>query len=139
MALGLAPHEAGQTLSVLVIDDDPDAVELVAVRVLGLATTVFRAYGGRDGIAAAQQELPDVIVLDLLMPDVNGFEVVDALSQQPDTARIPILVVTAKQLTADDRAQLQGSVAMIMEKTEFSRDRFTAEVRRAMSGRGVVA
>jgi CheY-like chemotaxis protein len=80
-----------------------------------------------------------VIVLDLMMPDVNGFDVVDALSDQRDTARIPILVVTAKQITSEDRAKLNGSVTTIMEKTEFSRDRFSAEVQRALSGRQAVA
>ena len=137
--LGLLPVPQGQTLKVLVIDDDRDAVELIAVRILGLASTVLRAYGGREGIDAARQELPDVIVLDLMMPEVNGFDVVEALSDQPDTARIPILVVTANEITADDRTKLNGYVTAIMEKTEFSRDRFMAEVRRAMSGRGVVA
>jgi PAS domain S-box-containing protein len=139
VALGLLPLPQGQTLKVLVIDDDPDAVELIAVRILGLASTVLRAYGGREGIVAARQGLPDVIVLDLMMPDVSGFDVVEALSDDPDTARIPILVVTSKEITADDRAKLIGSVTTIMDKTEFSRDRFTAEVRRAMSGRKVVA
>jgi CheY-like chemotaxis protein len=137
--LGLLPVPQGQTLTVLVIDDDRDAVELIAVRILGLASTVLRAYGGREGIAAARQELPDVIVLDLMMPEVNGFDVVEALSDQPDTARIPILVVTAKEITGEDRTKLNGYVTTIMEKTEFSRDRFIAEIRRAMSGRGVVA
>jgi PAS domain S-box-containing protein len=137
--LGLLPLSHSQTLKVLVIDDDPEAVELTAVRILGLASTVLRAYGGREGIAAARQELPDLIVLDLMMPDVNGFDVVEALSDHPETARIPILVVTAKQITAEDRAKLNGSVTTIMEKTAFSRDRFIAEVRRAMSGRKVVA
>jgi PAS domain S-box-containing protein len=137
--LGLLPLSQGRTLNVLVIDDDPEAVELVAVRIQGLASTVLRAYGGREGIAAARQALPDLIVLDLMMPDVNGFDVVEALSDRPDTAGIPILVVTAKQITAEDRAKLNGAVTTILEKTEFSRDRFIAEVRRAMSGRNVVA
>jgi PAS domain S-box-containing protein len=137
--LGLLSLRQGQTLTVLVIDDDPEAVELIAVRILGLANTVLRAYGGREGIAAARQALPDVIVLDLMMPEVNGFDVVEALRERPDTARIPILVVTAKQITTDDRAKLNGLVTTIMEKTEFSRDRFAAEVRRAVSGRRVVA
>jgi CheY-like chemotaxis protein len=137
--LGLLPVPQGQALTVLVIDDDPDAVELVAARILGVASTVLRAHGGREGIAAARQKLPDIIVLDLMMPEVNGFDVVEALSEQPDTARIPILIVTAKQITAEDRIKLNGSVTAIMEKTEFSRQRFTAEVRRAMSGRKMVA
>ncbi|MFA5907949.1 MAG: response regulator [Vicinamibacterales bacterium] len=137
--LGLLPLPQGRALKVLVIDDDPDAVELVAVRIQGLASTVLRAYDGDTGIAAARQEQPDVIVLDLMMPGVNGFDVVKALSEEPGTARIPILVVTAKQITAEDRANLNGFVTTIMEKTEFSRDRFIAEVRRAMAGRRVNA
>ena len=72
-----------------------------------------------------------------MMPDVNGFDVVYALSERPETARIPILVVTAKQITVEDRAKLHGSVVTIMEKTDLSGDRFTAEIRRAMSGRKV--
>jgi hypothetical protein len=63
---------------------------------------------------------------------------VAALNEHPDTARIPILVVTAKQITAEERVKLSGSVAAIMEKGEFDRDRFNAEVRRAMSGRQLV-
>jgi PAS domain S-box-containing protein len=137
--LGLFPLAQGQTLKVLVVDDDPKLVELLAVRIAGLASTVLRAYGGREAIDAARQELPDVIVLDLMMPEVNGFDVVEALKERPDTARIPILVVTAKEITDKDRARLNGYVAAIMEKAEFDRDRFTAEVRRAMAGRPLVA
>jgi CheY-like chemotaxis protein len=136
--LGLFPLAQGQTLKVLVVDDDPKLVELLAVRIGGLATTVLRAYGGREAIEAARRELPDVIVLDLMMPDVNGFDVVEALNERPETARIPILVVTAKEITDADRGRLNGYVAAIMEKAEFDRDRFMAEVRRAMSGRRVV-
>jgi PAS domain S-box-containing protein len=135
----LLPLPPGRTLKVLVVDDDPDAVELVAIRMQALASTVVRAHGGREAIALARQELPDLIVLDLMMPEVNGFDVVEALSGRDDTARIPILVVTAKRITAEDRAKLNGFVTAIMEKGEFSKDRFAAEVRRAMSGRRAVA
>jgi CheY-like chemotaxis protein len=137
--LGLVPLLQGQTLKVLVVDDDPKAVELIAVHLRGLATTVLRASSGREAIEAARQELPDLIVLDLMMPNVNGFEVVEALKNHPGTARIPILVVTAKPVTAEDRVKLNGRVTAILEKTDFDRARFTAEVRRAMSGRQKVA
>ena len=119
MALGLLPLSQGRTLKILVVDDDPKAVELVAIRVVGLAGTVLRAYGGREAIETARRELPNLIVLDLMMPEVNGFDVVEALKEHPDTARIPILVVTAKQITAEDRAKLNGFVAAIMEKGTF--------------------
>src|SRR6185436_12002520 len=131
--LGLSPLALEPTSKVLVVDDDPQAVDLIAVRIQGLVSTVLRAYGGREAIATARRELPDLIVLDLMMPEVSGFDVVEALSQQPDTACIPILVVTAKQISGDDRAKLNGYVSTIMEKTVFDRDHFRAEVRRAMS------
>jgi CheY-like chemotaxis protein len=137
--LGLLPLSQGQTLKVLVVDDDPKAVELVAARIQDLASSVVRAYGGGEAIEAARRELPDLIVLDLMMPDVNGFDVVEALRERAETAHIPVIVVTAKRITAEDRAKLNGYVATIMEKAEFDRDRFTAEVRRALSGRHAVA
>jgi CheY-like chemotaxis protein len=135
VALNLFPVAEGRILKVLVVDDDPKAVELVAERMLGIAGTVFRAYGGQEAIDIARKELPDVIVLDLMMPDVNGFDVVEALHGDPTTQRIPIVIVTAKHITPQDRSKLNGFVTTIMEKANFETPRFTAEVRRAMSGR----
>ncbi len=132
---GLYPLSHDGTLKILVVDDDPKAVELIAVRVMGVATTVLRAYGGREAIETARRELPDLIVLDLMMPEVSGFDVVEALTERHDTSRIPILVVTAKEVTNDERTKLNGLVATIMEKATFDSGRFTAELRRAMSGR----
>jgi PAS domain S-box-containing protein len=137
--LGLFPVARGRTLKVLVVDDDPKAVELIAVRMLGMASSVLRAYGGKQAIDTVRKELPDLILLDLMMPEVNGFDVVEALNLRPDTARIPILVITAKHITAEDRGKLSGSVKVIMEKGTLEPDRFLTEVRRAMSGRQAAA
>ena len=137
--LGLFPPAEGKKLNVLVVDDDPKAVQLIALRILALAGTVLRAYGGRDAIDTARQELPDLIVLDLMMPEVDGFDVVNALNENPETARIPILVVTAKQITAEDRARLDGCVTTVIEKAALHRDGFMAEVRRAKSVRQAIA
>jgi len=73
------------------------------------------------------------------MPEVSGFDVVAALHEEPETATIPILVVTAKHITAADRDRLNGYVTTIMEKANFDRDRFIGEVRRAMAGRHATA
>jgi CheY-like chemotaxis protein len=137
--LNLFPLSQGRTLRVLVVDDDPAAVELIAARIQDLASTVLRAYGGREAIETARKELPDLVVLDLMMPEVNGFDVVEALHQQADTSHIPIVVVTAKGITPGDRAKLNGFVSTIMEKADFDRNRFLIEVRRAMSGRQAIA
>ena len=121
-------------IRVLVVDDDPKAVELIAVRMRGMASEVFRAFGGREAIEIARRELPDLIVLDLMMPDVNGFDVVEALNADPATAGIPVVVVTASAVTAEERARLNGSVTTVMGKAGFDGEQFIAEVRRAMAG-----
>ncbi len=139
LTLGLFPLAQGRTLKVLVVDDDPRAVELVAVRIQGLASTITRAYGGQEAIDSAQRDVPDLIVLDLMMPDVNGFDVVEVLNARPETAGVPLVVVTAKEVTVEDRNRLNGFVASILEKADFDPDRFLREVRRAMVGRRLVS
>jgi CheY-like chemotaxis protein len=137
--LGLFALAKGETLKVLVVDDDPKAVELVAVQLKAFGASVIRAYGGTEAIEMAQRELPGLIVLDLMMPTVNGFDVVQALRERTETARIPVVVVTAKRVTPEDRARLNGYVTAIMEKGQFDRSGFMAEVRRAMSNGAEVA
>jgi CheY-like chemotaxis protein len=97
-----------------------------------MASEVLRAYGGREAIEIARREIPDLIVLDLIMPDVNGFDVVDALSADAATAGIPVVVVTASQVTPEERARLNGGIATLMGKAGFDGKRFVAEVRRAV-------
>jgi PAS domain S-box-containing protein len=137
--LGLVPLGRSQSLKVLVVDDDPEAVELIALRMPDVVKTVLRAHSGREAISAAQQELPDLIVLDLLMPDVSGFDVLASLKGNPRTAAIPVLVVTGKPLTAEERQALDHGVVAILAKAELDRDRFIAEVRRATSLRHTAA
>lgn len=120
---------------VLVVDDDPRAVELFAAYLGHWNYRVLRAGGGVEGLALARAEHPDLIVLDLMMPEMSGFEVVEHLKEDPATAATPILIVTAKTLTAEDRRALNGHVMRIMEKAEFNHGRFIGEVRRALRGR----
>src|SRR5688572_5965646 len=133
--LGLFAPAERQALTVLVVDDDPKAVELVAVRLAAIGASVLRAYGGQEAIDLARSELPGLIVLDLMMPSVNGFDVVEALRERVETARIPVIVVTATRITEADHERLGGAVTAIMEKGQFDRARFSSEVRRALSGR----
>jgi PAS domain S-box-containing protein len=132
--LGLS-SQSGESLRVLVVDDDPAAVELTAVRLTELGATVLRAAGGREAIEIANRDLPDLIVLDLMMPEISGFDVVESLNRHPQTTRIPIIVLTAKETTAEDRDRLNGYVSAIMDKAAFEGDRFGIEIRRAMTAR----
>ncbi|MHB1123968.1 MAG: response regulator [Ramlibacter sp.] len=117
---------------VLIVDDDPKAVELLATYLEGPSYRVLRARGGKEGIETARRERPDLIVLDLMMPEVSGFDVVERLKDSPETATIPVVVVTAKTLTAQDKAMLNGLVAVVLQKAAFNHGRFVNEVRRAI-------
>ncbi len=121
------------SVKVLVVDDDPKAVELLSAYLVEPGYIVLRAYGGKEGIAMAQREHPDLLVLDLMMPEINGFDVIEVLKNGPETAAIPIVAVTAKTLTAKDRATLNSSIATVLEKASFSHGRFASEVRRALA------
>jgi len=133
--LGLA-HTGDSDVTVLVIDDDAGAVELLATQLKQRDYTVLRALGGREGIELAQRYKPDLITLDLEMPEVNGFDVVEALKGSAATAQIPIVVVTAKDLAPGDREHLNGHILEIVGKAEFDHGRFIGEVQRALSKLG---
>ncbi len=121
-----------QPVRVLVADDDPKAVEIVSEYLQHEHYRVLRAYGGQEAIDMARRERPDLIVLDLMMPIVSGFDVVEALKHEPETAWIPILILTAKVITAKDREILNGHILKIVEKAQFNEGRFIGEVRRAI-------
>jgi DNA-binding response OmpR family regulator len=120
--------------TVLIVDDDPKAVEVIAAFLPAPAYAVVRAYGGLDAIAQARRLKPDLILLDLVMPETSGFDVIDALALDADTASIPVIVVTSRRITAQDRVALNhNGTVQVLEKAEFNQARFIAEVRRAMA------
>ncbi len=120
---------------VLAIDDDPMALELV--RAIGEAEgyRVLSATGGEEGVALAKAELPALIILDLIMPEVDGFAVVDQLGDDPTTRAIPIVILTNKQLTTGEKNRLNGRISHMAQKGEFRRANFVDLVNR-LAGRG---
>ena len=118
---------------ILVVDDDARAVEIINRQLSNGGYEVISAYGGRDAVTMAEHLHPDLILLDLMMPEFNGFDVVDALQKNPSMAAIPVLVLTAKIITPEDRRRLNGHILKIMEKAGFRRDQFLGEVHRALS------
>ncbi|NMF88200.1 response regulator [Aromatoleum petrolei] len=125
-------EDGGRPRRVLVVDDDPHAVEIVASHLEQARFAVSRAYSGAEAVEGAQREHPALIILDLLMPEMSGFEVVESLKSHSATATIPIMVLTAKELTVEDRAALNGHVERIVGKAHFNHGRFVGEVRRAL-------
>jgi CheY-like chemotaxis protein len=74
------------------------------------------ALSGREGIESAARQRPDLVILDLMMEEMDGFEVAAALKDDSTTANIPILVLTARDLTTNDRTRLNGKVASLVHK-----------------------
>ncbi len=106
----------GRARRVLVIDDEPAAIEYVKELLEQRDFTVQTADGGRAGIAQARRRPPDLIVLDLVMPEVNGFDVIAALRQEPATREIPILVLTALDISSAEVRGLGNSVQGLFAK-----------------------
>jgi len=129
---GIVHSKQGTPSRILVVDDDPKVVEVVARYLESKQYTVLRAYSGAEGIETAIREHPDLIVLDLMMPEVTGFDVVHALKKKKETKTIPIIILTAKVITEDDRRELNSGVMKIVQKSNLENGAFMAEVHRAV-------
>jgi CheY-like chemotaxis protein len=105
--------------TVLVVEDDEDERQLVRATLEARGWTVREAANGRLALDAIRAELPDVILLDLMMPEMDGFELVAALQANAAWRDIPVVVVTALDLTAEDRRRLNGGVDQILSKHAF--------------------
>ena len=115
---------------VVVVDDTSEARRLIR-RILQSQGDfeIFEATNGREALELIARELPDLVILDLMMPEVDGFAVLDSLRSQPETANIPVIVATAKELTVDEKSRLQGQIQSLMLKGDFLNDEFLEEVR----------
>jgi threonine synthase len=115
---------------VVVVDDTSEARRLIR-RILQSQGDfeIFEATNGREAIELVTRERPDLVILDLMMPEVDGFAVLDSLRSQPETANIPVIVATAKELTVDEKSRLQGQIQSLMLKGDFLNDEFLEEVR----------
>ncbi|MBF2003859.1 MAG: response regulator [Synechococcales cyanobacterium M58_A2018_015] len=104
------------TKRILIIDDDSDvlAVTQLALKTVG-GWMVSTATSGREGIEKAAQEQPDAILLDVMMPDMDGFATLQALQSNPTTQSIPVILMTAKVQTSEQRLTHQGVTATIIK------------------------
>jgi CheY-like chemotaxis protein len=101
---------------IVVVDDDTAALGLVRATLEPLGWDVRTCSQGVEAHALVRSERPAVVLVDLLMPDTDGFAVIDAVRSDPDTRAVPIVVLTAKTLTAVDRRRLQGRVEFVASK-----------------------
>jgi CheY-like chemotaxis protein len=100
---------------------------------------VLRARSGQEGIDLGKSQLPDLILLDLIMPGLTGFDVVEALRADEATRSIPIMVLTAKTLTDDDKTALNGQVAAIFHRNSLAGTELTTWLHGIVAKRRVPA
>jgi signal transduction histidine kinase/CheY-like chemotaxis protein/CHASE3 domain sensor protein len=114
---------------VLVVDDEPANLDLLQALLEPEGFRVLKSSGGREGIEMARAQQPHLILLDLMMPEVTGFDVVEALRTDEATRSIPIMVLTAKELTIEDKAALNGHVAAIFQRNSLAGPELVAWLR----------
>ena len=117
---------------VLLVDDDAAFRELAERTLSRHGWEVCSVADGRAGLAAAARRRPALVLLDLLMPVMDGFEFLEAFRQDPAWREVPVVVVTAKHLTAEDHRRLDGSVLRILPKGMSSLEELLREVERLL-------
>ena len=122
-----SPHVADMT--VLVVDDEASVREYIKECLRGQGYRILLATNGRDGIQAAIEHDPDLIILDLMMPGMSGFEVVEELKRHPTACDIPVVIFTAKDLTREEVMRLGQEVEKVLTKGATSRAYLLRELR----------
>jgi CheY-like chemotaxis protein len=107
--------------TVLVIDDDRAATDLIEVILEGEGYHVLKAFRGKDGLDMASREKPDLIILDLIMPEMSGVSVAYQLKQNQVTRSIPIIILTSMDIDRETRDQLGGYVTGLISKSRFTK------------------
>jgi CheY-like chemotaxis protein len=112
----------------LVVDDDPDTRVWLRRMLREEGWTVLEAANGREALARLANLAPDLMLLDLIMPEMDGFELIEELRHDEVWHRLPVIVVTAAELSDEDHERLNGSVLKVLHKTGTSREALLAEL-----------
>ncbi len=121
-------HPDGRKPTVLVIDDDRAALDLVQIILQNEGYNVLKTYNGKEGLEVAVREKPDLVILDLIMPETSGFQVAYQLKQIPATRGIPIIILTSMEIDEGMLEQLGGHVATLMSKSSFTKKDLLREI-----------
>ncbi len=127
--LAVLRPERGE-LPLLVVDDDPGLRTLLRRMLEREGYAVIEADNGRVALEQVRARAPGAILLDLMMPEMDGFEFLEQLRRDDARREVPVIVLTARDLTPEDHRRLNGSVERILQKGAYGRDDLQAEVRR---------
>jgi signal transduction histidine kinase/CheY-like chemotaxis protein len=120
--IGITATATERPPTILAVDDEPAALQLVEGYLAGSGFEVLAASSGREALDLVQEHDVDLVICDLVMPDIDGFEVVAELKADARTAPIPILICTAHDLTTAEKARLHGQILGIVSKGPSARD-----------------
>jgi PAS domain S-box-containing protein len=124
----LAKLSTDESCHALIVEDDPDVSELMALTLTNAGWEVSTAENGRIALEMLSDARPSVILLDLMMPEMDGFELIEELRRSEVHSSIPVVVLTAKELTEDDRHRLNGGVTKVLEKRTCNSDDLLQEI-----------
>ena len=133
LAAALGRLHTSDTSVALVVDDDATARDMASRALVRSGWHVREAINGREALASLEESVPSLILLDLLMPEMDGFELVTALHDNPRWRSIPIIVVTAMDVSASDRMRLDGGVQHIFQKGTYDMSDLIEEIRRIVA------
>lgn len=128
-------RDAGVGRPVLVVEDDEATSRLLQRALVKQGWSVSTAANGRIALERLSESLPSLILLDLIMPEMDGFEFLEELRRRPDASGIPVVVITAKDLSDEDRRRLNGGVTRVVNKGGRGPEAFLADVRAMIAGR----
>ena len=126
-------HCADEVCPVLLVEDDVETRALMASTLAKAGWMVSEAGNGQEALEMMPVIQPRLILLDLMMPVMDGFGFLATLRARPEWQNIPVIVITAKDLTGEDRARLAGNVEEILEKTAYTREQLLDHVRAAVT------
>ena len=119
----------------LVVEDEDDSRDVLRRMLESEHWQVREAANGREALAKLEQELPSIVLLDLMMPEMDGFELLDQIHANEKWKNLPVLVVTAKELTPEDRARLNGHVDRVLQKGSYQKKELIEQVARMVTAR----
>ena len=132
---GLRRDDCQAGRGILVVDDDPCVLEMHTrmVRSYLPDCRILQARHGRQALEVMDKERPDLVLLDLMMPEMDGFRVLEVMRDRPHTRNVPVIVLTAQTLTSEDMVRLQQGVAAVLAKGMFRTDEVLAQVEAALA------
>jgi signal transduction histidine kinase/CheY-like chemotaxis protein len=128
--LDLPAKKNDTPLRILVIDDQPEDVKLIGTVLSNEGFEVLESLSGAEGIDKAVSEKPDLIILDLLMPDITGFDVVERIRKSLEARDIPIIICSAKDISAEEREILSGKIQSVVRKGDVAKSELLTAIRR---------